>query len=200
MAGLTGVFGGTFDPPHLGHLILAEAGRLALGLDRVLWVVTALPPLKPDSGRTPVEARLALVEAAIAGNPAFEISRADVDRPPPHYAVGTLEWLRVRQPAARFAYLMGEDSLRDLPKWHTPQQFVLACDVIGVMERGGAEPDLASLETALPGLAARVRFFRAPAVDIASNELRRRVHAGESIRYLVPQAVAEIIEGQGLYR
>ena len=200
MAGLTGVFGGTFDPPHLGHLILAEAGRQALGLDRVLWVVTAQPPHKPDAARTPVDMRLALVEAAVAGNPGFETSRADVDRPPPHYAVGTLEWLRARQPAAQFAYLMGEDSLRDLPTWHAPQKFVLACDVIGVMERGGVEPDLASLEPILSGLTARVRFFRAPAVDIASHDLRRRVHAGESIRYLVPEAVARIIEGQGLYR
>jgi len=200
MAGLIGVFGGTFDPPHLGHLILAEAGRQALGLDRVLWVVTAQPPHKPKEARTPVDTRLALVEAAIAGNPGFQVSRADVDRPPPHYAVGTLEWLRAQQPAAQFAYLMGEDSLRDLPTWHMPQEFVLACDVIGVMERSGAEPDVADLETLLPGLTARVRFFRAPIIDIASHELRRRVHAGESIRYLVPEAVARIIEGQGLYR
>jgi len=200
MAGLIGVFGGTFDPPHLGHLILAEAGRQALGLDRVLWVVTAQPPHKPKEARTPVDTRLALVEAAIAGNPGFQVSRADVDRPPPHYAVGTLEWLRAQQPAAQFAYLMGEDSLRDLPTWHKPQEFVLACDVIGVMERSGAEPDVADLEALLPGLTARVRFFRAPIIDIASHDLRRRVHAGESIRYLVPEAVARLIEGRGLYR
>ena len=108
MAGLTGVFGGTFDPPHLGHLILAEAGRHALGLDKVLWVVTGQQPLKHDV-RTPIEIRLELVQAAIAGNPAFEASRADIDRPGPHYSVGTLAWLRARMPAATFAYLMGEE-------------------------------------------------------------------------------------------
>ena len=199
MAGLTGVFGGTFDPPHLGHLILAEAGRHALGLDKVLWVVTGQQPLK-QAVRTPVEIRLELVQAAIAGNPAFEASRADIDRPGPHYSVGTLAWLRARMPAATFAYLMGEDSLRDLPKWHEPQAFVLACDAIGVMERSGADPDLTDLEAMIPGLRARVRFFRAPNVDIASHDLRRRVRDGEAIRYLVPDGVARIIFDRGLYR
>ena len=199
MAGLTGVFGGTFDPPHLGHLILAEAGRVALGLDKVLWVVTGLQPLKPDV-RTPVELRMEMVLAAIAGNPGFEVSRADIDRPGPHYSLGTLEWLRGRAPAARFAFLMGEDSLRDLPKWHEPQAFVRACDVIGVMERSGADPDLTDLEALFPGLRARVHFFRAPGVEIASHDVRRRVQAGESIRYLVPDGVARIISDRGLYR
>jgi nicotinate-nucleotide adenylyltransferase len=95
---------------------------------------------------------------------------------------------------------MGEDSLRDLPRWHDPQAFVLACDAIGVMERSGADPDLADLEGQFPGLRARVRFFRAPGVDIASQDLRRRVRAGESIRYLVPDGVARIISDRGLYR
>jgi len=200
MAGLTGVFGGTFDPPHLGHLILAEAGRQALGLEKVLWVVTAQPPHKPDEKRTPVELRLEMVAAAIQGNPAFEISRVDVDRPPPHYAVDTIRLLAAAQPGARFAYLVGEDSLRDLPIWHRPQELVLACDVFGVMERSGAEPDLADLEAVLPGLSGRVHFFRAPIIDIASRDLRRRVQSGESIRYLVPEGVEQIIQRIGLYR
>ena len=200
MAGLTGVFGGTFDPPHIGHLILAEAGREALGLDHVLWVVTAQPPHKPNERRTPVEVRLEMVATAIRGNQAFEVSRADVDRPPPHYAVDTLRHLAAHQPGARFVYLMGEDSLRDLPAWHTPREFLEACESIGVMERSGSEPDLADLEMVLPGLSARVRFFRAPMIDIASHDLRRRVQSGESIRYLVPEGVEQIIRQQGLYR
>ena len=200
MAGLTGVFGGTFDPPHFGHLVLAEAGREALKLDRVLWVVTAQPPHKPNERRTPVEVRLDMVEAAIRGNPAFEISRADVDRPPPHYAVDTLRHLSALQPQARFVYLMGEDSLRDLHAWHTPQEFLKACESIGVMERSGAEPNLDELEKVLPGLSARVRLFHAPIIDLASHDLRRRVQSGESIRYLVPESVETIIRDQGLYR
>ena len=200
MAGLTGVFGGTFDPPHLGHLILAESGRQALGLDRVLWVVTAQPPHKPNEDRTPVDLRLEMVAAAIQGNDAFQISRVDIDRPPPHFAVDTLQLLSAAHPEARFAYLVGEDSLRDFPAWHKPQQLVLACHVIGVMERSGAEPDLADLEAILPGLSARVRFFRAPTIDISSRDLRRRVQAGESIRYLVPEGVEQIVHRHSLYR
>jgi nicotinate-nucleotide adenylyltransferase len=200
MAGLIGVFGGTFDPPHLGHLILAEQGRQALGLEKVLWVVTAQPPHKPNENRTPVELRLEMVAAAIDGNTAFEISRVDVDRPPPHYAVDTLHLLAAARPDARFAYLVGEDSLRDFPVWHKPQQLVLACDVIGVMERSGADPDLEDLEAVLPGLSARVRFFRAPIIAIASRDLRRCVQSGESIRYLVPEGVERIIQRLGLYR
>lgn len=200
MAGLIGVFGGTFDPPHLGHLILAESGRQALGLDRVLWVVTAHPPHKPNEDRTPVELRLEMVAAAIEGHEAFEISRVDVDRPPPHFAVDTMRLLAADRPQARFAYLIGEDSLRDLPVWHRPQELVQACHLIGVMERSGAEPDLADLEAVLPGLTARVRFFRSPIIDVASRDLRRRVQAGETIRYLVPRGVEEIIRRRGLYR
>jgi nicotinate-nucleotide adenylyltransferase len=200
MAGLTGVFGGTFDPPHLGHLILAESGRQALSLEKVLWVVTAQPPHKPKEDRTPVGLRLEMVAAAIHGNEHFEISRVDVDRPPPHYAVDTLRLLAESHPGTRFAYLLGEDSLRDLPAWHKPRQLVLACDVIGVMERSGVEPDLADLEAILPGLKARVRFFRSPIIDIASRDLRRRVQDGESIRYLVPQGVEQIIRHNDLYR
>lgn len=200
MAGLIGVFGGTFDPPHLGHLILAESGRQALSLDKVMWVVTAQPPHKPNENRTPVDLRLEMVAAAIQGNEAFEISRVDVDRAPPHFAVDTLRLLAAARPDTRFAYLLGEDSLRDLPVWHKPQQLVQACDVFGVMERSGAEPDLADLEAVLPGLSARVRFFRAPIIDVASHDLRHRVLAGESIRYLVPEGVEQIIRRDGLYR
>lgn len=200
MAGLIGVFGGTFDPPHLGHLILAESGRQALGLDRVLWVVTAQPPHKPDENRTPVEHRLAMVGAAIEGNRAFEISRVDVDRPPPHYAVDTLRLLGSTWPDARFVYLMGEDSLRDLPSWHKPKELVQACYLIGVMERSGAEPVLADLEALLPGLSGRVRFFRAPIIDIASRDLRQLAQAGKSLRYLVPDGVEAIIRRRRLYR
>ncbi len=200
MARLIGVFGGTFDPPHLGHLILADQGRRALGLEKVLWVVTGQQPLKPDEPITRLELRLAMVEAAIADNPAFEISRADIDRPGPHYSVGTLHWLSARLPGAELTYLMGADSLRDLPTWHTPVEFVQACAALGVMRRPGVEADLDALEAAIPGLKAKTRLFDAPAVDISASDIRRRVHLGESYRYLVHSGVAEFIRRQGLYR
>ena len=200
MDGLIAVFGGTFDPPHIGHLILADEARVSLGARRVLWVVTAAPPHKPAAPRSPVEVRLHMVEAAIAGNADFEISRADIDRPPPHYAAGTMAWLRERMPGMRFVYLIGSDSLRDLPTWHTPGKFLSQCEALGVMRRPGAEPDLAALETQIPGLAAKLRFVVAPLVAISGRDIRDRVRRGAPYRYLVPRAVADIIDEERLYR
>lgn len=200
MAGLIGVFGGTFDPPHLGHLILAEGARSAFDLERVVWVVTGSPPHKPSRPITPVAIRVAMVDAAIQGNEAFEVSRADVDRPPPHYAVGTLEWLASRHAGANFVYLVGEDSLRDLPTWHNPQQLLAACAMLGVMRRPGVQYDLGLLQASLPGLMEKLRFYEAPLIGISGQEIRRRVRQGISYRYLVPDSVADIIEREGLYR
>lgn len=200
MAGLVGVFGGTFDPPHLGHLILADEGRWLLGLERVLWVVTAKPPLKDAPPRATVKQRVAMVEAAIESDPVFELSRADIDRPPPHYALGTLEWLAERMPQAKFAYLMGADSLRDLPAWHQSERFVAACVALGVMQRPEVEIDLDELSKRIPGVAEKVRFFDAPVVGFSAREIRRRVGAGQPYRHLVTRGVASIILEQGIYR
>ncbi len=197
---MIGVFGGTFDPPHLGHLILADEGRWLLGLERVLWVVTAMSPLKDSPPGATVEERIAMVEAAIESEPAFELSRADIDRPQPHYALGTIEWLAERMPGAKFAYLMGADSLRDLPAWHEPERFVAACAVLGVMQRPSVEIDMDELSSMIPGIKEKVRFFNAPVVGFSAQEIRRRVAEGEPYRHLVPQAVAAVIGEQGIYR
>jgi nicotinate-nucleotide adenylyltransferase len=197
---LIGVFGGTFDPPHLGHLILADEGRWLLGLDRVLWVVTAMSPLKDTPPAATVEQRVAMVEAAIESEPSFELSRADIDRQPPHYAVGTIEWLAQRMPGMDFAYLMGADSLRDLPAWYEPTRFVAACAALGVMQRPGVEVDLDALSRSIPGIKDKVRFFDAPVVGFSAQEIRRRVGAGEPYRHLVPARVAAIIGELGIYR
>lgn len=196
---MIGVFGGTFDPPHIGHLILADEARASLGLERVLWVVTGLPPHKPQPPQAPLEARLEMVAAAIAGDEGFELSRADVDRPPPHYALGTLTWLSERWPGHAFAYLMGSDSLADLPRWHRPAEFLEACAVLGVMVRPGRTWDMAALENSLPGLGLKCRFFEAPQVGVSARDIRRRVAEGAPYRYLIPRAVMEVIRGRGLY-
>jgi nicotinate-nucleotide adenylyltransferase len=114
--------------------------------------------------------------------------------------VGTLSWLAERNPAAQFAYLMGADSLRDLPSWHTPRELVSACTWIGVMRRPGVEIDLQGLEVRVPGVQAKVRFFDAPEVNLSAHEIRRRIREGKSCRYLVPAGVAQVIEREGLYR
>ncbi len=195
-----GVFGGTFDPPHHGHLALAEAARRELHLDRVLWVLTPAPPHKTDRRITPLHDRLAMLQAALLNRPEFVLSHVEIDRPPPYYAVDTMRLLRLQFPGAWLAYLMGADSLRDLPHWHAPRDFVAACDALGVVRRPGVTVDLSALEAALPGDRAKIRFVEAPLLDIAASDIRRRVRAGESIVSLVPPPVAALIADRGLYR
>lgn len=194
-----GVFGGTFDPPHNGHLALAEAALKQLGLDRILWVVTAVPPHKRDVLITPVTDRLDMVAATIAGRPQYEISRVDVDRPGPHWAADTVALLSQERPGAELVYLMGSDSLRDLPNWGRPRE-LLAKANLGVLRRPGAEANLIALEAQLPGILDRVAFVSAPSFDVSSHSVRQRVAAGEAIHSLVPPGVGDIIQARGLYR
>lgn len=200
MAGLIGVFGGTFDPPHIGHLVLALEAQWTLSLERVLWVVTAQPPHKPDAPISPVEIREEMVRTAIAGIPVFALSRADIDRPGPHYAVDTMRWLSRRHPGTRWAYLIGADSLRDLPTWHMPEALLQAVDVLGVMRRPEVNLDLDALEAQLPGLGQKARFFEAPLIGVSASDIRRRVREGKPYRFLVPPGVPEIVEKHHLYR
>jgi nicotinate-nucleotide adenylyltransferase len=196
---MIGVFGGTFDPPHHGHLILADTARDALNLERVLWAVTGDPPHKPDQPISPLPARLAMVRAAINADPFFEISRVDISRPAPHYSHETMRLLRRGRPDAQFAFLIGSDSLRDLPKWDKPALLVERVDLLGVMRRPGVDLDLEKLGRTIPGVRGKVTFFEAPFVGISGHEIRRRVRQGEAYRYLVPGSVARIIDAEGLY-
>jgi len=194
-----GVFGGTFDPPHYGHLHLVRAAQTQLALDKVLWVVTADPPHKQSSPLSPLADRLAMVEAIIADQPAYEISRVDIDRPGPHWAADTVRLLSGQHPADQLIYLMGGDSLRDLPTWGRPLEFLAHC-ALGVLRRPGDAFDLSTLEAQLPGLTAKVQFVEAELQPVASHLIRRRVQAGESVTGLVPPAVAKIIFKRQLYR
>ena len=194
-----GVFGGTFDPPHLGHLILASEALVQLALDRLLWVLTSVPPHKLDQSITPLEDRLAMLKLAVADEPAFRVSRVDMNRPGPHYTVDTLALLRRENRTATLIFLMGGDSLHDLTTWHEPAVLVAECDEIGVMRRPGDFVDLASTEKQIPGITAKVRFVDAPLLEIASHEIRRRAAEGRPFRYYVPQAVYWYIVGKSLY-
>ncbi|MEP7357492.1 MAG: nicotinate-nucleotide adenylyltransferase [Anaerolineales bacterium] len=194
-----GVFGGTFDPPHNGHLALAQAARQQLALDEVLWVVTADPPHKRGGYISPVADRLALTQAAIAGQPGMTLSRVELDRPGPHWAADTVRLLSEASPGIDLVYLMGGDSLRDLPNWGRPQE-LLRYARLGVLGRPGASVDLEALQEKLPSLAGRVTFVSAPRLDISSHEVRQRLRAGQPIAHLVPPKVAELIEARGLYR
>lgn len=195
-----GTFGGTFDPPHLGHMILAAEAQSQLGLEKVLFVLTPHPPHKRDRELTPIAERLAMVEAAIQGQDIFELSRVEIERPGPHYAFDTVKLLAKEHPGKGLVYLIGGDSLRDLPKWNRAQEFIAACAAIGVMRRPRTRIDLNGLERALPGLSARLEFVDAPLLEISSSEIRERVRADGHFRFYLPGAVYEIIKQRGLYK
>jgi nicotinate-nucleotide adenylyltransferase len=196
-----GIFGGTFDPPHLGHLILAAEAQYSLALDRMLFVLTPDPPHKLDRRITPAPDRLAMLEAALADNPSFTLSTVEIDRSGPHYSVDTVRLIREEFPEDILVYLMGGDSLSELPlNWHAPEQFVAACDELGVMRRPSDMVDLESLETQLPGISAKVKFVDAPLLDIASRQIRRRAREGRPYRYYLPESVCAVIRERGIYK
>ncbi len=196
---LIGLFGGTFDPPHLGHLALCRAAFDQLGLQRLLWLLTPDPPHKQGQSITPLSHRLAMVELALNSTP-FELSHIELKRPGPHYTLDTVNLMAEQNPGANLIYLMGSDSLNDLPSWHRPTDLVSALHYIGVMRRPGETPDLPALERLLPGLTAKIHFVEAPPVDISASDIRGRAQAGGPFSDLVPPGVAEYIREHHLYQ
>lgn len=194
-----GIFGGTFDPPHIAHLILAAEAHFQLGLERILWVLTPDPPHK-DRPITPVADRLLMLDAAIADDPYFETSSVDIGREGPYYAVDTVKLLRVKHPQAELVYLMGGDSLSDLPAWHQPIDFVAACDELGIMRRPDDRVDLDFLEAEIPGIQAKARFVDAPLLAISGTGLRERIASAQPFKYYLPLSVYQIIQERDLYR
>lgn len=195
----TGIFGGTFDPLHIGHLVLAAEALDQLQLDRVLWVLTPQPPHKPGQPVSPINLRIDMLTAVLAGETGFELSRIDVDRLPPHYAFETMRLLRDQYPEDRLVYLMGGDSLRDLPEWYKPLEFLAECSAIGVMLRPGAEIDIPKLEEALPGIADKVRMIGTPLLEISSSDIRKRIQQQRHYRYFLPESVYQIVLERDLY-
>ena len=194
-----GLFGGTFDPIPLGHLILAESCREACALDRVWFVVAGAPPHKLGE-RTPVADRLEMVRIAIAGHPAFAVSEIEAKRPGPHYSVETLTTIQRERPEDELFFLIGADSLADLPSWRQPDEIARLATIVVVNRPGGDGPPR---PVALPDLGPGTKPLRSvsiPPIGIASSDLRRRVAEGRSIRYQVPRGVEACIEAQGLYK
>jgi nicotinate-nucleotide adenylyltransferase len=193
-----GLFGGTFDPIHLGHLILAEQCREACGLDRVWLIVAGSPPHKPG-GRTAVGHRLEMARIAVAGHPGFAVSDVEATRPGPHYSVETLESIRRDHPGDELFFLIGADSLADLPSWREPARIAQLATIVVVNRPGLEEVDPARLPDFGPGSRPLV-WVSIPPVGIASSDLRRRLAEGRSIRYMVPRGVEAYIDAHGLYR
>ena len=196
-----GILGGSFDPPQLGHLILAEYSREALGLDCILYVPVGDHPVKHDDLRLPLRHRLAMLELAIAGNRSFRISRVDIDRPGPHYSADLVKIIQQQLPDTQLHFVMGGDNLRDLPTWERPQELVQHCR-LAVMRRADEDiaPDMH--DDLLPCLSQRVDMIDVPLLSVwlSSTHVVSRLRAGQSVRYLVPDAVLDYIRAHNLYR
>lgn len=194
-----GIFGGTFDPIHSGHLIIATELQYALDLEQVLFVASGHPPHKADQTISPDADRLTMLQLAIADNPAFAISTLDLERPGPSYTADLLALLHEQHPEAQLVFLMGEDSVRDLPTWRQPERIVALAE-LGVATRPNIETDLEAIYRRVPAARGRITIAPTTLIDISASELRRRVRAGAPIRYLVPAAVESYIMTTGLYQ
>jgi len=194
-----GVVGGTFDPPHYGHLVLAENARMQLALDAVLFVPAGQPPHKPAAPITAAQHRVAMVQAAIASNPAFLLSRVDLERSAPHYTVDMLAIVTEIYRSAELFFLMGGDSLAEFAGWRNPSGIVELATLV-VMERPGWRGDLATLAEQIPALPDRLRMLDAPRIGLSGTDLRRRSRMGLPLRYLVPPAVERYVRECRLYQ
>jgi nicotinate-nucleotide adenylyltransferase len=196
-----GVFGGTFDPVHYGHLILAEQCREQGRLDEVLFVPAPRPPHKPQPFAR-FDQRVEMLALALAGNATFRIEEVEKERAGPSYTVDTLTELQDRRPADELLLLIGADAVRDLPQWYEPRRIVEIAGLLVVGRPESSAPDLEELcaRLGLPLDAVRMEVIRAPLIDISSRDLRRRAAEGRSLRYLLPRAVECYIHDKRLYR
>jgi len=195
-----GLLGGTFDPVHYGHLLLAELCREECRLDSVRFLPAGVPPHKMSREISLPASRAAMLDLAVAGNPAFEVDRRELLRRDPCFTVDTLRELRAEMPQTQFVFLLGADSLADFSTWKSPGEILRLADLAVVRRRGEPEPDLTVLgRLGVADWEQRVTKVVGPAVDFSSSEIRQRVATGRSIRYQVPPAVECYLTVHGLY-
>jgi len=196
-----GIMGGTFDPIHLGHLIIAEDARARLKLEEVVFVPAGYPWLRSGDAPTSAKQRVEMVKLAVQGNPFFRVSTVEVDRPGPTYTVDTLEEMRRELgDDVELFFILGMDSLKDFHRWKEPARILELCILVAMVRPDHGDFQRESLLGISPTALSRVRFLDSPRIDISGTEIRRRVARGLSIRYLVPDAVEEYIRRCGLYR
>lgn len=196
-----GLFGGTFDPVHLGHLILAERAREDAALDRVWFLPSFRPPHKTDRPLTRFDHRAEMLTLATTGQPLFRVEPIEHDLPPPSYTAETLAVLRAKHPDDEFDLIVGGDVPPDLPKWYQPHRVLEQAGLVVVPRPGTPAWTAGQLAAALglPGSAVRMRVIDSPLIDIASRDIRRRVAGGKTIRFLVPRSIEEYIREKRLY-
>lgn len=195
-----GIFGGTFDPPHLGHLILASEAKQQLGLDKVLWVVTPDSPFKTSQNKSDIEHRVVMVKLAIEPEPAFELSLVELQRPGPHYTIDTLTIIQNEYPQASLVLLMGGDSLSQLHEWKDPQGILQIVHKIGVMARPSESRILGPSTSQLAGLEQKLAWVSAPLLEISSSDIRARIASGRHYRFFLPNAVFEYMQNISVYQ
>jgi len=195
-----GVLGGTFDPIHIGHLILAEEVRARLNLAEILFVPAGQPWLKVDSPISPAEHRVEMVRLAIADKPYFKLSTMEIERAGPTYTVDTIAELKTQLGAGdELFFILGWDNLAELPQWRQPSRLITMCRLVAVPRPGSPRPDLKALEASIPGLSQSVILLDEPKVDISASAIRNGVVQGLSIGHLVPEPVDEYIRQHKLY-
>jgi nicotinate-nucleotide adenylyltransferase len=194
-----GIIGGTFDPIHIGHLVIAEEALTELQLEKVIFIPAGNPPHKPNEPITDAAYRLAMTKLAISGNPAFEVSTIEMERKGPSYTVDTIEELRATfGEDVDLFFIMGVDSVLEIPTWHQPGRILSMC-IVAAATRPGCNESKARQVLPVDFLD-RIVFLRTPGVDISSTELRNRIALGKSIRYLVPHSVEDYIHNNKLYK
>jgi nicotinate-nucleotide adenylyltransferase len=194
-----GVYGGTFDPLHIGHLAVVEAVREEANLDRVLFVPNNRQPLKSEGPFAGGEQRLRMVLAAVADNPSFSVSDVELRHPGPSYTIDTLDRLRAELPGVELCFIVGVDAAQGLARWREPVRIIADYGLIVMSRAEWPVPDWAPLERVHPDARAHVQLVQVPNLAIASSEVRQRLEAGRSVRYLVPDPVIAIIRREGLY-
>lgn len=193
-----GLLGGTFDPPHIGHLWLAEAARQTLNLNKVIFLPAGQPPHKTDEPVTAVHHRRRMAELAIMGNDHLLLNMTDAERPSPHYTSTLLPLLQQNYPDTELFLLIGSDSLRDLPFWHEPEKVINQCR-LAVLPRPGITVDWVMLSLYVPGVDKVVNMLNGPTIDISSTMIRKWLAEENQPNYLIPSAVLTYIQENNLY-
>jgi len=192
-----GLMGGTFDPVHYGHLVIAEVARAEFSLDRVIWIPAGDPPHK-DHAVTPQEHRHAMVLLATASNPHFVVSRLEMEREGPSYSIDTIQHFQREAPAAELFFITGADTILELLTWRRHEEVIRACRFLAVTRPGF---DLTRLSGVLPAsYLEQISLLTGPGVDISSTHLRQRVREGRPVRYLIPEPVEDYVRKHRLYQ
>ncbi|MBN1369654.1 MAG: nicotinate (nicotinamide) nucleotide adenylyltransferase [Dehalococcoidaceae bacterium] len=197
----TGILGGTFDPPHTGHLEMAREAKAALGLERVLFMVAGQPQLKPNSNISPAADRLEMARLAIDGEEGFSVSAMEIERSGATYTADTLEELKRQDSVTdRYYFILGWDNLEKLKDWHQPLRIIENCYIVAIPRKGYALPDTEKLEKELPGILQCLFLLDKPVIDVSASSIRQKVRLSQDITGLVPEKVAGYIRERGLYK